>query len=144
MCDEQVIKPITSFKCHQKRMLQSKLKALCKLSWSVNRWMSFSSDLNKIGQCDNFNGQLLYVIEGLIPLLSAFCHEMSLHLSGPNSVCSGLLDTQKLIVIKELGTKLSVCCYIDLDLLHILTYCPFSLGTLQPSGFDCIWTLNKS
>jgi inositol 1,4,5-triphosphate receptor type 1 len=106
--DEKILKPIHSLNPEQKIILQKKLKTTCKLNWSINTWMKFSNDLNEMGQFDNFNGSLLYIIEGLIPLLSAFCYETYLHLSGAYDICKDLLTASSLNIIKELGRKLSM------------------------------------
>ena len=88
---------------------------------SVNEWMEMSNDLNDLIQngivdeerkCDGLNAILLYVVEGLLPLISAFCSEVFMHLSGSNQSCLGLLTPQKTAILMDFGNTLavSVCC----------------------------------
>lgn len=107
LCWQKVVEPITHLIDEEKCTLQIKLKNLSLLSWSVNKWMNYSDDLNSVVKLADFSGQLLYFIEGFIPLLSAFCHEMSLHLSGVNIQCHQL-PSEKFTTIRNFGNILTV------------------------------------
>ena len=65
--------------------------------------MDRGTDLAKI------NRRLLYIIEGVIPLLSGLCQELSLHLYAGAKFPQ--LDSEKVKVAKNLVTKLMVQFY---------------------------------
>jgi inositol 1,4,5-triphosphate receptor type 1 len=103
LMDEKVLKPIKLLQdTQQYKLLQMKLKSLHKSSWSINGWIAFTSCQNNDG---NFHGNLMYVIKGLIPLISAFCHEILLHLSGTNDIRTSL--KKQASILKDIGDKLS-------------------------------------
>ncbi len=76
---------------------------------NVNGWMSMSDDLNKLDRTDDIsdadrltlplNALLIYIMEGAVPLLSAFCSEFALHLSGLNDSCTNV-DLQIPVLIE--------------------------------------------
>jgi inositol 1,4,5-triphosphate receptor type 1 len=101
--DDKVINPIKLLSAKQYSLLRRKLRDLYRFNWSIMKWMNFASDLDN---GDNFIGNLLYIIKGLIPLLSAFCHETSLHFSGANDICKGFNIPSSLI--QQLGDKLAM------------------------------------
>lgn len=77
---------------------------------STKDWRETSEELNKLAldkddQNVHTNALLIYLLEGLFPLISAFCTELSMHLSGSSSCC--LVDEQ-LNVLKDLTTVLTV------------------------------------
>lgn len=118
LVDTGVVKCIAALSYNQKRVIQKKLRCLCKFHWSINQWMKFSAELNSLqasgthALVENLNGKLLYIIEGLVPLVSGFCHEMSLHLSGTNELCTGVLTSHNISILTDLGKSLAVCYYI--------------------------------
>ena len=102
LLDESMFKEISSLTIEQKKTLQIKLKSLTKANWSINQWMKYSASVASL------SGNLLYVIEGLLPMLSGFCYEMSLHLSGKNELCTGILTSSEVNIVKEISEKLLV------------------------------------
>lgn len=113
LIDEEVSKQITSLSSEQKKILQVKLTSLSKSHWSINNWMAYYATHFNSSSSTNINGNLLYIIEGVIPLLAAFCNEIALHLTGANELCTNILTIKETSLVKDLGEKL---------LVHIVTY----------------------
>ena len=115
LVDTGVVTHIVRMSYNQRRVIQKKLRCLCKFHWSINQWMKFSAELNSLQASathapeENLNGKLLYIIEGLVPLVSGFCYEMSLHLSGTNELCTGVLTSHNIGILIDLGKTLAVC-----------------------------------
>ena len=77
--------------------------------------MSLSREVHALGEGVEFNGTplnsgLLYVIEGLVPLLSTFCEQMRSHSSAglSSKVFSELLTPQAKECLITIGCNLSV------------------------------------
>jgi hypothetical protein len=123
--DDKVLKSITFLNPQQRADLHTKMNILYKFSWSINGWIKFCSDVD-VENFDDFNGNLLYVVKGLIPLLSAFCHEISSHMSGVNDKCRSLLTPLKIGIIEGLRHKLSElenCIHNNARFSKDLHYC---------------------
>lgn len=88
-------------------MLQVKFKSLNKSSWSINQWIAYTADFDS-SSSTAITGKLLYIVEGIILLLSGFCFEMSLHLSGGNELCTNLLTSKEIGIVNMLGETLIV------------------------------------
>lgn len=101
--DEEILKEIYALTAEKKKGLQTKMKNLTQSNWSINRWMKYSADIPA-----NLSSSLLFVTEGILPMLSGFCYEMSLHLSGENELCTGILTSKDVNVIEAVGEKLLV------------------------------------
>ena len=114
---DRIVKLIAKLKPKEKKPIETKLRALNRLYINVNGWMIMSDDLNKLDRTDDhsqevdslnlpFNALLIYILEGILPLISAFCSEFALHLSGLNDSCTSV-DLQ-LPVLIEMGKSLVV------------------------------------
>ena len=101
--DEEILKEIYALTTEKKKVLQIKMKNLTESNWSINRWIKYLTDIPV-----NLSSSLLLVVEGILPMLSGFCYEMSLHLSGGNELCTGILTSKEVNIIKEVGEKLLV------------------------------------
>lgn len=118
------MKTIIELKPRDKQFLQLKLKNLSKLYLSVNGWMEMSEDLSKLepvvdddsSQRPPLNAILIYLLEGIIPLITAFCSELALHLSGASDACNVELKSPIGILV-EMGNML-VVSILQVFLMH--------------------------
>ena len=90
------------------KKIELKLRSLNKLS--VNGWMEISKSLNEfkdssVTLSSDLNGLLIYILEGIIPLMTAFCSEFALHLNRSNDSCNVEI---KISVLIEMGKSLAV------------------------------------
>ena len=107
------MKVIAKLKPSEKKIVELKLRSLNKLYLSVNGWMKISMSLNEFEDSSgtlssDLNGLLIYILEGIIPLMTAFCSEFALHLNGSNDSCN--VDIQMPVLI-EMGKSLAVRLY---------------------------------
>uniref|UniRef100_A0A1X7V711 Ion transport domain-containing protein n=1 Tax=Amphimedon queenslandica TaxID=400682 RepID=A0A1X7V711_AMPQE len=148
--EEKILKEIYALTTEKKKALQIKMKNLTQSNWSINRWIKYSTDIPV-----NLSSSLLFVVEGILPMLSGFCYEMSLHLSGGNELCTGILTSKDVNVIKEVGEKLLalhrleiICASSHVKILrqcvtNIMQFCE----TLhEPCSFNqlVIYSLNRA
>ncbi|XP_019860442.1 PREDICTED: uncharacterized protein LOC109588766 [Amphimedon queenslandica] len=83
------------------------MKNLTDSNLSIKQWIKYSADISV-----NLSSSLLFVVKGVLPMLSEFCFEMSLHLSGGNELCTDILTSKEVNIIKhvniikEVGEKL--------------------------------------
>lgn len=121
---DDIVKMIVELKPKDKHILQLKLKTLNKLYFSVNGWMETSVELNQMGPAVEdessppLNALLIYLLEGIIPLITAFCSELALHLSGASDACNVELQLPIGILI-EMGDTLVVGTLINVLLIQI-------------------------
>ena len=109
LCNEEVIKHIDSLKDKQKNDLERKLKSFNSLNWTIKKWTAHCNSVSDLEHADNLNENLLlYFMEELTPLLSAFCDEMSLHLTAVNKLCYHLIKSQEIMTIKDFAINLTV------------------------------------
>lgn len=107
--EEKILKETRALTVEKKRILQIKTKNLTELNWSIKQWLRYSADIPV-----NLSSSLLFVVKGVLPMLSEFCVEMSLHLSGGNELCTGILTSKEVNImkvvniIKKFGEKLLV------------------------------------
>ncbi len=107
---DNIMKLIAKLKPSEKKMVELKLRSLNKLHLSVNGWMEISKSLNELEDSSvtvssDLNGLLIYILEGIIPLMAAFCSEFALHLNGSNDSCNVDIPIPVLI---EMGKSLAV------------------------------------
>lgn len=80
----------------------------------IQGWKAMTQHLSEeILECDSvdhavpLNSILIYLLEGLLPLLSAFCKQLGSHSSAWSVLTQPIIKT-----LKKVGTNLDVCLYI--------------------------------
>ena len=107
--NEDIIKAVRPLQSEQKETLQNLLRWLHVTPLSVGHWMEKSNvviDSLALDQPQNLNGILLYLLEGLLPLLTAYCTEMSLHITVSHDF--NILPPQKVKLLIDIGDALAV------------------------------------
>ena len=107
----EVIKIVGPLGLEQKKIIQNLLRWLRKTCLSVGYWMEKSDRINSLvldqaNQIHNLNGILLYLMEGLLPLLTAYCTEMSLHITGSNFF--NIISHKNIAVLIDIGNAFAV------------------------------------
>ena len=105
-----LVEMIMHLRPNEKENLQLKLRCMAKLHFTVNQWMEMSGKLNtqlRDGRhlSNHPNALLIFVLEGLLPLLATFCLELSLHMSGERKISPSHMPVTILI---EIGKMLIV------------------------------------
>ena len=105
--NEEVIKAVGPLSMEQKRPIQKLLQWLHKNCFSVDYWMQKSEIINSLlpDQMDNSNGILLYLMEGLLPLLTAYCTEMPLHITASNM---DIISYKNVEILIDIGNAFAV------------------------------------
>ena len=109
--NEEIIKAIRPLQSEQKEALQKLLRWLDKTPLSVGHWMEKSNiviDSLSLDQPQNLNGMLLYLLEGLLPLLTAYCTEMSLHITVGTGHDFNILSPKKVALLIDIGKAFAV------------------------------------
>lgn len=109
--NEEVLKVVGPLPVGKKRTIQKLLRWLHKNHLSVGYWMKKSEVINSLlsDQMHNLNGILLYLMEGFLPLLTAYCTEMSLHISASNDFKMDVISHRNITVLIDIGNAFAVC-----------------------------------
>ena len=130
-----IVKEIAALNDQEKDELKQQLLYVNEFGYSVTQWMKVTIN-GQERPMEEFYSTLIYIVEGLIPLVSIFCSDSSLYLTGFIKSLDDLFTPQIIAIITDLGIAVQVRHYDILEYYcrmnrHIvimpLSYCRISI-----------------
>lgn len=129
--NEIIVKEIAALNDQEKDELKQQLLCVNEFGYSVTQWMKVTIN-GQEKPMEEFYSTLIYIVEGLIPLVSIFCSDSSLYLTGFIKSPNDLFTPQIIAIITDFGIAVQVRHY---DILEY--YCKMNRHIVIMPLFYC-------